>query len=384
MLVGAVGQLRRGVVEAGGPVVYLGGAFNGDSSVRASTRNRAAAVDASVDANTDAMVRAWNPDCNNVIIAMVLNGPDMYLGGGFTTVRGATRNRAACVDSDSSQANPTLRAWNPDCANSVQALILNGSDMYLGGQFTTVGGFIRNRAACVDSDPTQATPALRAWNPDCSSTVRSMVLNGPDMYLGGGFSTISGASRSRGACVASDPATNILRPWNPECNNNIWVMVLNGSDMYLGGDFTMVRGQSRPHAACVDSDPSQETPALRSWDPGCNGTVRSMILNGPDMYLGGNFLSVGGSARSRAACIDSTPSQMIITVRSWNPNCDSVVDRMTLNDSDMYIVGQFGTVRGAARSRAACVDSDASQANPALRAWNPNLNNHVYMLVLSV
>ena len=314
---------------------------------------------------------------------MILNGSDMYLGGFFTTVRGTTRNYAACVDSDPAQASPALRAWNPDCSGRVRSMLLSGPDMYLGGDFITVRGATRNRAACVDSDPAQASPALRAWNPDCSNSVYSMLLNGSDMYLGGLFTAVSGTARNRAACVDSDPsqAAPALRAWNPDCDNRVWSMLLSGSNMYLGGAFTTVRGITRNYAACVDSNPTQASPALRAWNPDCSSTVLSMILNGSDMYLGGQFTTVSGITRNRAACVDSNPAQASPALRAWDPDCDNAVNPMILNGSDMYLGGGFTTVGVSDRLCIAAVDSDPDMN--ILLNFDLELNGGVTTLVMS-
>ena len=274
-IVNAVGQFLAGGAEAP-PVIYGGGAF---TAAGAETRNRAAVV--SSDSSLplpEIEVGAWNPDCGASVRSMILNGSDMYLGGAFTTVRGATRNRVACVDSNPAQASPDLRAWNPDCNIQVITMILNESDMYLGGQFTTVRGTTRNRAACVDSDPAQASPALRAWNPDCSSTVFSMILSGSDMYLGGAFTTVRGSTRNRAACVDSNPAqaAPALRAWNPDCSAAVWSMLFNESDMYLGGQFVTVGGSDRLRIAAVDSDPDMNI--LLNFELELNNTVSTLAL----------------------------------------------------------------------------------------------------------
>lgn len=54
----------------------------------------------------------------------VSSGGPVFLGGDFTTVSGTTRNRAAAVDSDVTQADPTVHPWNPDCANIVETMVV--------------------------------------------------------------------------------------------------------------------------------------------------------------------------------------------------------------------------------------------------------------------
>ena len=74
---------------------------------------------------------------NAPVFAIAISGSDIYLGGQFTTANnGLTpRNYAAAVDTSG-----TLTAWNPNLSNSVYALAINGSTVYIGGGFSSIGG----------------------------------------------------------------------------------------------------------------------------------------------------------------------------------------------------------------------------------------------------
>jgi len=375
--------------------MYLGGQFTAVFNI---PRTRAACVASDVTANTDVMVQGWDPRCGASIQTMVLSGSNMYLGGGFTTVHGLPRSRAACVDSDvTANTIAMVRAWDPNCNNSVQTMVLSGEHMYLGGAFTTVRGLPHSCAACVDSDVTANTIAMvRAWNPSCYGpvipSVNTMVLSGSNMYLGGNFVYVSGILRGYAACVASDVTANthtMVRDWNPDCNGSVNTMVLSSSNMYLGGNFTSVQFVIRYRAACVSSSIYANTSAMvRDWNPDCNGSVRTMVLSGNNMYLGGDFTTfLGAVTRNRAACVDSTvTANTIAMVRDWNPNCNGSVRTMTLSGSNMYLGGAFTTVRSLPRGNVACVDSTVTANTSAmLRDWDPNCydNQAVITMVLS-
>jgi hypothetical protein len=417
---------------SGGNIFFVG-AF---TRVGSTSRLRVACVDATVTASSPS-IRAWNPSAANIVNTLVFSGSDVYafgifgafgfdarvgaaivpidsavaspalrpwnpglahqagvrsmvragshayLGGSFTFVQSIAQNRAACFSSLVTDTNPTLRAWNPDCIGSVEVMVLSGSNMYLGGSFMSVRATTRNRVACVDATATDALPALRAWNPNCSNTVKAMILSGSNMYLGGSFTTVSGNVRNRAACVEATvtAATPALRNWDPNCNGDVLVMILSGSDMYLGGAFTTVGVYTRNFAACVDATVTSTAPALRAWDPNCNNWVFTMVLSGSDMYLGGIFTTVRGSVRNNAACVSAIVTDSAPALRAWNPDCNNHVYAMTLVGSDVYLGGNFWTVRGTARERVACVEATVTAATPALRAWNPGANATVYMLI---
>ena len=385
-LVGQAGNLFMLAPQEESGVIYLGGAF---SAVRGVGRTMAACVAKDVN-NPMPELLAWNPSGagGTWVLTMALSGNDLYIGGTFTTMSGVTRNRAACVDSDPSQANPTLRPWNPDCSSGVRVIHLNGPDMYMGGDFTSIRGDARRRAACVASDSAMAAPTLRAWHPNCNAGVFVFVLSfgAVTMYMGGDFTMVGGVTRNKAAAVNGNPslANPSLRAWNPNCEGgHVRAMLLTGADMYIGGNFTTVRGVSRNRAACVDSDTSQANPTLRAWNPNCDAQVNDMAHSGSNMYLVGFFTAVRGTARNHAACVDSNPAAANPALRAWNPDCSSWIQRVILDSSDIYIIGAFSTVQTISRPRAACIASDVNMAVPTLRAWNPQCNNNALAIILA-
>ena len=81
--------------------------------------------------------------------AVVQVGDTIYVGGSFTAVRRkdgstATRNRLAAINVLTGE----LTSWNPNANGTVHALAASGdgSRVYAGGEFTTVGEI--GRASC--------------------------------------------------------------------------------------------------------------------------------------------------------------------------------------------------------------------------------------------
>ncbi len=272
---------------------YIGGSFtcigpntsglcDGSDDV---VRNRAAHINA--DGSVDP---SWNPNLNNNVFAIAVSGSNVYLGGSFTTVGVIARNRAAAVGTDGA-----LTAWNPDLNNFVNAIAVSGSNVYLGGPFTTVGGTTRNRAAAVDATTGVAT----AWDPNLNNTVSAIGVSGSNVYLGGAFTTANGgaAARNRAAAVGTDGT--LSTSWNPDLNNVVNAIAVSGSNVYLGGTFTTVGGTARNRAAAVDATTGTPT----SWDPDLNNTVLAIGVSGSNVYLGGSFSTVGGITRNYSAAV---------------------------------------------------------------------------------
>jgi hypothetical protein len=168
-------------------LIYAGGTFTTVNG--ATTRNRIAALGTS-----DGIVTAWDANVNNTVRTIALDAANgiLYAGGDFTAVNGATtRNRLAAI----STSTGTASAWNPNMNNVVYAIALDGGGLlYADGQFTSVNGSTtRNRAAALSTSTATAT----SWNPNLNTSAWSLALSVPikRLALGGVFTTAGGLAR---------------------------------------------------------------------------------------------------------------------------------------------------------------------------------------------
>src|SRR5207302_2281034 len=98
---------------------------------------------------------------------------------------------------------------------------------------------------------------LSAWNPNPDSYVDSLTVAGSTVYVGGEFSQIGGQQRTE--LAALDPTTGQATAWNanvscsPYCDQ-IRAMTVSGSTLDVGGTFqASFGGQARNHAVALDT-----------------------------------------------------------------------------------------------------------------------------------
>lgn len=121
--------------------------------------------------------------------------------------------------------------------------------------------------------------------------------------------------------------------------------------VYIGGNFSRVAtaddtvGVVRRNLAALDL----ASGAATAWDPGAIGVVRAMWLapDGATLYIGGDFLAVGGQFRNRLAALSTANA----VPRPWNPSADGPVRTMIpgFGGASVFVGGAFGTVAGATR-----------------------------------
>ena len=226
---------------------------------------------------------------NGRVEAQVVHNQTLYVGGGFDMV-GPPTGGAAVLD----EATGVVQSPFPRVGGIVHVVKPDGvGGWYLGGLFESVQGVPRKNLAHID-----AGGAVTPWSLEVNDLVSSIAIGNGTVFVGGMFDSIAGQPRSRVAAI--DQAGAFLTTWNPTATGVIsgagggnWVksIVLSGDKVYLGGSFTSVAGFPRGGFAEVDAATGIPT----SWAVG-SGSVNAMVLSGTNLYLG-TGTSVSGNVR---------------------------------------------------------------------------------------
>jgi hypothetical protein len=266
----------QALAQSGG-TLYIGGTF---SQVGPRTGGFVGVNGGTGDANEPF------PQVNGSVDAMVSDGSGgYYIGGTFTSVGGVAINNAAHVLANGSLAT----GWNPNPNNAVYALAVSGSTVYLAGKFSSVtdsagtGTVTRNNAAAVNATTGDDT----GWNPEPNNTVQALAVSGSTVYLGGIFTSVTDSAGTgtvtRNNAAAVDATTGDDTGWNPDPNEGVEALAVSGATVYLGGNFTSVTDSAgtgtvtRNDAAAVDAT----TGDAKGWNPNPNRSpVAALAVSG--------------------------------------------------------------------------------------------------------
>ena len=363
-----------------GSNLYVGGDFNG---IGGALRNRLASINL-----TTLAVNAWNPNVNGEVFALAASGATLFVGGSFDAVGGVTtRIGLAAFDTASGSLlafDPQpLDANNaPSFYGIVNALAVSGSTLYVGGSFSQIGAGTpmgRSNAGAVDI----TTGVANAWDPLVSNNlstanvkVNAIVVSGSVVYLGGQFSGLNNPVQPRGALGAVNATTGAATAWNPSLNGTVHSLVLDGGTIYAGGEFTQsgfngttAAATTRNHAAAFETTVSNVATLTRV------GSVATVTLSAPNTTLStGNYVTIVGSVQPEyggikgpITVVDSThftyavagspatPATGTITIArnnntlAFNPAPDDIVRAMALNSGATALLmgGEFIKVNGA-------------------------------------
>jgi hypothetical protein len=350
----------NGVVNAlivSGTTVYIGGNF---TNVGGASRNRIAALDATLNTSN---ATSWNPNADNTVNSLMMSGSTVYAGGDFLNIGSEARTKVAALSVSTGLA--TL--WNPKAGGAVLAFSEQSGKIFAGGGFTIIGGHARNRLAAINTNTGEAT----AWNPDADGLIYSMAINDGSVYVCGTFNTIGGVTRTRVASI--DATTGSVNSFAPViASGDVRALAFSGGLIYIGGTFTSAAGTARNRMAAFNISSG----ALTSWDPGANNTIRAFGINGETLYVGGDFTTIGGGqTRNRIAAVSLSDG----TATSWNPNANDIVLGLLMDNDQIFAGGNFTTIGGQTRNRIAALSISSGLAT----SWNPNINGSVSAFAMS-
>ena len=221
----------------------------------------------------------------------------------------------------------------------------------------------------VSAVPAAYTPAVD------DGDVRAIAKVGSNMVMGGNFTSVNGQARSRVAVF--NPTTGALSGFNVAFNGEVDSIVPGptADTAYFGGSFTQVGSAAIKNVALVNIASgtvvtSFVTPGFGSW-----GYINDMVKVGNRLVVGGTFTVVGGKAHGGIAALDATTGAVDNTwmniqlaghhndtgsgaqgpVGPWNLDVSPSGDRIVA-------IGNFRTADGLARDQVAQISTTGATA----------------------
>ena len=346
-----------GTLYLGGAFTYVGPPTGGHGII---------SNDGTGDGMADGTMEGAYPYVDGNVNATVAVGDgsgDFIIGGTFTSVGGVARSNLARINADGTLDT----AWTTGADDTVRTLAMDGSYVYAGGSFTTIGGRAYPRLAKM----TAADGAVVVgWAPSPDSTVRAIAVTADTVYVGGVFTTIGGASRNNlAALVKTGIGGGTATAWNPNPNSDVIALATNGTYLYVGGDFTSIAATSLSRVAKFTVSTGA---VVGTWNPVVSGLVRTIALNpsttgGTNLVLiGGDFATVDGAARTALAAIVDVNGELYSGIASVTGN----VFTITVAPNNVYVGGGFGEISGQpSQKRIARFSNDGNFIHDT--TWNP-------------
>ncbi len=295
--------------------------------------------------------------------ALVIQPDDKIVAvGGFISYNGATANGIVRLD-----VNGTREAGFPTGAGfggltatvGPAAVALVGSDLLVGGSFTSYNGSGINRLIRLSgSTGAPVTTFNASLGVGANNTVLALAVQSPGgaILVGGQFGAINSQVRSAFARLSADgsqPATNVVSVRQPGA---IYALVPTvGDKVIIGGQFSHVGGVSRNNIARIDATGALDP----TFDPGTGfgSLVRSVVasLDG-SVIVAGSFTSFNGvpTGVNRIARLSSTGAIDTAFSAAIGSGFNGEVRAVALTPRGQIVAGGlFSTFNGVTASRIA-------------------------------
>ncbi|MGB1003222.1 MAG: T9SS type A sorting domain-containing protein [Salibacteraceae bacterium] len=346
------------------------------------------------------LISGWNANASGVVHSIVKDGNDLYVGGEFSSIGGQTRGKAACIDFGWG----TVNTWNPVLNGTVLSMNMVSNKIIIGGKFTTIGtssggGTVEkvDRIAAVDKITglkmsfeiyssyhvkciassgsklaiggeistfnetkvngvallSSSTGKLLNWNGSVQNKVNALEIVNDTLFVAG---TMQGLS-----LLALDVNTGGTLNWNSSIFYSLYCLKVLGTDLIYGGNGTI--GVSKINRS------SKAKTRLSST----NGKVYDIEIIGDQLFFGGEFTEVTGSA------VRNNLAKLFLGTYSlspWNPNVNGVVNKITSYNENVLVGGSFTQVGSTSVDYLGAIDT----LTGGLKSWKPMPNYPIYSI----
>ncbi|CAM3585114.1 malectin domain-containing carbohydrate-binding protein [Nocardioides zeicaulis] len=316
---------------------------------------------------------------------------------------------AAAVNADHGDriVSATPAAFTPHVMNgAVTAITQVGNRVVVAGTFTkvspsatfsnTADDVTRNRIFAFDATTGAIDPA---FNPNLGGAANSLTTDGTSVWVGGSFSSVGGNTAIKRVVKLSATGA-VVSGFRSVPNKTVNEVVYQGGRVYVGGSFTSVASggttSARGALAALDPTTGATLPAVNvpftgKYDPdnGGGGTTNitrfDVSPDGSRLAAIGNFATVGGLPRVQVALLDT--SGPTASVAAWATNrydrahnsCASVFDTFTRDvdfspAGDYFVVSATGAFAGGAGSGTMC--DTVSRWNTASSGNDPEWSDY--------
>ncbi len=356
------------VLAVNGDYLYVGGHFN---NINTQERHYLAKL----DKTTGTVDGTWVPNPNDVVyaIAFYLDGInwDVYVGGNFNTIGGLPKPKIALLNDTNGSADGDFAV--PFSEGVVRSIIVNSDYLYIGGGFVInyTNEFMEEITVTNLAKITRGGTINGEWRFQSNSAIYSVAETMADLFIAGLFTNLDDKSINYAAKI-SKANGGVYDTWQPNPSGESYITSVSGTDVYLGGNFVSAGGVPRKNLARISH--TTKTADL-TWAPELNSTATDMVIDGASLYLAGYFTTVNGTARGRGARISTTDGSLGV----WDPVSDAVINTIVTDGVNVYAGGPFTQIGGESINRLAKLNNSTGAADAT---WNPNPNLEVLTIAL--
>lgn len=311
------------------------------------------------------------PSTDNTINATLLSGDTLYIGGDFTYTYNPARGLARFVNGS---LKPDVTYPQLGGGDYIQAVEPDGvGGLYLAGYFDTYNGIaLPNTTAIIHLlEDGKLDQAFGRVDDNNGYTISALKRKGSRLYIGGTFTSANIPGRTYFAAL--DAFSGALLPWIPDFPDS-YVNRIDATDslVFIGGSFANVGNIPNNYFAALHASNGR---VIKNFPRSDYNYTNSFAVDGNSLYVAGPFTVIQNTVRYLLKA-DTTSGGLDLNY----PFTDGYIYTI-FNDGvgGYYIGGNFTKVGKENRTNLAHILSDGTVDT----AFNPNLNGPVNCITAS-
>jgi hypothetical protein len=300
---------------------------------------------------------AWSPSfglqgATGDVLAVAVSGSQIYIGGSFTTFGGQPTGKYEHV------AEWTGSKWvslGGGVNGTVYALTVLAGKVYAGGDFTAAGGVAAKNLAAWDGHSWSDVGGVATTGDEAiSERVESLTTDGTSVYVGGQFDTAGSTAVNSIAAYTPGTGFQALGDGAQDCMNcgpnktpgDVRAMLWANGKLYAAGRFGGAGGIVTNSFASWTSATGWASYGSGLTQFGGEGVAQSLAADPATaaVYVGGRFDSAGGTAASGIAQLSGSEWSGIGDITAAGA---ADVNGLAVADDKLYATGEFTTAGGA-------------------------------------
>jgi hypothetical protein len=275
------------------------------------------------------------PGTNDEVKAIADDGDWLYVGGVFTHAGTVHANYIA-------RWNRVTHIWqnlgqgiNGGVDGVVTSIGVLGDSVFVGGQFTSAGDVAAENIA-VWNKRTGTWSNLGEGTGEFGAYVTAITVDGSSVYVGGRFSSLGGKLTSNIARWDGHEWQRLGAGLGSYC----YALTVHAGKLYAGGAFMKAGAADAAHVAVWDGT------NWSGFGTGVNGDVYALATGNGNLYAGGSFTKAGDSTTPYVARWDMA-KQSWNALRDTNSeikknvSLPTIVHALAFRNDSLFVVGQY-------------------------------------------
>ncbi|WP_374001348.1 hypothetical protein [Bdellovibrio bacteriovorus] len=334
---------------------------------------------------------------NGVISSAIVFGTNLYISGGFSNINGQVRSGLVHLDITAPNTPVLMGSAFSVSGSSINGMYYESSDnkLYVYGSFTSFAGQGKKFLVRLSTPDTLGASLDNAWSPVLSAAVTDVVAVGSNLFVGGYFTSVNGSPSNfltkMGLATGTFTAIGTSFSSSTSTSNAISSLFEKGGDLYATHYSNFSRINTSTHVPSVVNSGASGIKIIGELDSkvllgGSSGVVRDVLPGlSPPVFgsysmsvkggsatkivpLGGEYLFAGSFMtidsfvnRSNLAAVDLASGGLT----AWSPSANSYVKDVIKYNGDIFAVGGFSSTSGVNTSSVTRLDSVNGNVKPA-------------------